>query len=84
MAKAFLSLAQHAKSKQKDLYRLLRAKKGETQTSGSALAEACGESKQTFKYRFDNELLEAWELITVLNKLGVKPEELRFIVKEGT
>jgi len=85
MARTYLSKEQHARLRQNDLYRLLRAKKGETGITGSELATCCGESKQRFKYRFDNQLLEPWELLIVFDILKVEINDLnKLSIGEGT
>lgn len=77
MPRTYLSKEQHAKLQQNDIYRKMKARKGELDISGTDLANACGESRNTFWYRFKNQLLEPWELFICFEVLN-----LTFEVKE--
>lgn len=77
MAKAYLTTAQKARAKQNYLYSMIETRKVLKQIKWSEVAAELGESKQTFKYRFDKRLLEGWELLTLINMMEIKAEELR-------
>lgn len=80
MPKIYLSISQKAKQKEKELYELIESRKIHTKFKWSDMAAELGETKQTFKYRFDNKLLEGWELITIFYLLGIEAEELKEFV----
>lgn len=80
MPKIYLSISQKAKQKEKELYELIETKKIHAKFKWTDMAAELGETKQTFKYRFDNKLLEGWELITIIYLLGIEAEELKEFV----
>lgn len=77
MPKTYLSTAQKARAKQNYLYSMLETKKVLQRVTWSEVAAELGESKQTFKYRFEKRLLEGWELLTIIHMLNVEAEELK-------
>ena len=80
MPKTYLSIAQKAKSNQNELYRLLTTEKTEKKVKWSFIAEELGETKQTFRYRFENRLLAGWELLAIIEILKIEADKLKNII----
>jgi hypothetical protein len=80
MPKTYLSIAQKAKSNQNELYRLFANEKAEKKVKWSFIAEELGETKQTFRYRFENRLLAGWELLAIIEILKIEADKLKNII----
>ena len=76
-----LTVKQKAMKEQKKLKRLLV---GEMELQGlthKQVAAELGESRQTFEYRLNNDLLEGWEYLTLIHLLKLTREDLEGVFK---
>ncbi len=52
----------------------------EQKVKRSFIAEELGETKQTFRYRFENRLLAGWELLAIIEILKIEADKLKNII----